>query len=557
MEELSWSRYFAGVFFLIWYIVILIAAYSGFIEILLKFRSRKNLTAAGGVPGPSKDAQELATLEGVTIIRPIKGIDPELSSCLESSFVQDYPSEKIQILFCVDNPRDRSIPIIRKLIKRYPTIDAEILISEGYNEESKISTEHYGPNPKVNNLAKGFIKAKFDILWVMDSNVWASSNILKNSVVTLNSNLNNGRKLGDQRPVKLVHHVPLAVCTDSISDSSWETIALDHLENRITPTASDEDSDNSMHSLTNRKTTPSRSSTPTWESLQHPHKQHKQHKQHNLSKSGKKLGATLDEMFLHTSHSKFYISLNNLAVAPCVNGKSNIYRKSDLDQSVKLMPFKDSHFFRDPKVKRDALDYTSQSIPGNAIKFFSRYIGEDNMIGIALWENCNGRTGLTGDVVVQPLSPENNTVQDYVKRRVRWLRVRKYMVLMATLIEPTTESIVCGIYGTFAVSTVFFSQWFSIKWFLMHMTIWLLTDYIQYNVLIMLAKDKSNITYLPQWMNSVCVIDSVHKFWQWFKVWCIRELLALPIWIIAMWGHEIDWRGAPFKIKNDLTAEEL
>lgn len=59
----------------------------------------------------------------------------------------------------------------------------------------------------------------------------------------------------------------------------------------------------------------------------------------------KKLGAKLDEMFMLTSHLKFYVSLNNLAVAPCVNGKSNIYRKSDLDLAVAKIPSLNSAFF--------------------------------------------------------------------------------------------------------------------------------------------------------------------------------------------------------------------
>lgn len=261
-------------------------------------------------------------------------------------------------------------------------------------------------------------------------------------------------------------------------------------------------------------------------------------------------------MFLHTSHSKFYVLLNNLAVAPCVNGKSNIYRRSDLDQSVRLIPHKDSPFFKDPKVKQDAGYYTSLGV-GHAIKFFARYIGEDNMIGIALWENTQGRTGLTGDVVVQPYSgSENNAVKDYIQRRVRWLRVRKYMVLLATLIEPTTESIICGIYGTYAISTVFFGTWFNKYWFVMHMLIWMLTDYVQYHTLINHTLDVKNITYLPNWLNE-SIPPKQRNCLQWGYIWILRELLALPIWIIAMIGHEIDWRGRPFRIKKDLTAEEM
>ncbi|KAI5962124.1 HSX11 [Candida pseudojiufengensis] len=554
MSEISVFRYGCAIFCLILYIIILIAAYSGFFEILLKFRHRVLLSDPNNTnTSLSNEEEDDNTLEGVTIIRPIKGIDPEMNSCLESSFLQNYPKSKIQLLFCIDNPKDSSIPLIKKLISKYPTIDSEILISENFNYKTETSSDHFGPNPKVNNLSKGFLKAKYDILWILDSNVWTSSNILSNSIITLNSNLNNGRKVSAKRPVKLVHHVPLAICCDlnslnsiGVNDQKDE-IMLRDLESSVTPIQSEDDcSDNSTNSqLIKRKLSSSKYNSP---GKSKPSK----------SSNNKSIGAKLDEMFLHTSHSKFYISLNNLSIAPCVNGKSNIYRKSDLDQSIKLIPYKNSEFFKDSLVKKSASYFSNLGI-GHSIKFFSRYIGEDNMIGIALWENCNGRTGLTRDLVIQPLNSSNNSITDYIKRRVRWLRVRKYMVLLATLIEPTTESIICGIYGNFAISTLFWKKWFSINFFLVHMIIWCITDLIQYRILNNHIKSTNNIIYLPKWIEKFPILNifSPVEFLNWFKIWLLREILALPIWIIAMIGHEIDWRGKPFKIKKDLTAEEL
>ena len=157
------------------------------------------------------------------------------------------------------------------LLEKYPHIDAKILVSTYKNG---VNTDYYGPNPKVNNLAKGFLQAKYDIIWIMDANVWASSNILVNSIKGLQANLiDSGRKNTSDRKVKLIHHVPLAV---SINESP---------------------------SLMN------------------------------------KIGAKLDEMFLFSSHLKFYISLNRLSIAPCVNGKSNMFRKSDLDKAIQLLPY--------------------------------------------------------------------------------------------------------------------------------------------------------------------------------------------------------------------------
>lgn len=496
IETLSSSRLITGVIFLIWYIIILIVSYRGFFEIRSKFTR------------PSEFKVSDDTLEAVSIIRPIKGVDPELSSCLESSFQQNYPREKLQILFCIDNPADESIPIIQKLIERYPDVNATILVSQGYNFDTRRSIEHFGPNPKVNNLSKGFLNADHDILWIMDSNVWASPNILRNSIKALNEDTNNGIPNTSNREIKLVHHVPLALSVNPSTDTDSD------LEYTLSPVNSTG-----------------------------------QYKKRFL----KKLGAKLDEMFMLTSHLKFYVSLNNLAVAPCVNGKSNIYRKSDLDLAVAKIPSLNSAFFSSNSVLSDAKYYTSLG-PGNSLKLFSRYIGEDNMIAICLWENLFSRTGLTGDFVIQPLSGADNTVNDYITRRVRWLRVRKYMVLMATLIEPSTESIVCGLFGTYAISTLLWHTWFNWKFFLFHISIWVLTDYTQYYTFI---KNISEADYQLNWLQRSKLPPLTRSFRIWFYIWVMREVLALPIWIMAMCGHEIDWRGRPFKIKKDLTAEEL
>ncbi|RCK58975.1 Ceramide glucosyltransferase [Candida viswanathii] len=503
-------RLFTGYFCLLWYICILTAAYSGFFEILFNFKTRPILFS-------KKQQQQLQQL-------PQDDNDNNNDEDDNEFYEGNPPSRKTTPRQAPDIAlhRRRIRPGVAHLeavacmlpARRHPGVGQREL-----QRREQVQRRPLRAQPEGEQLGQGFVAAKHDLLWIMDSNVWASCNILKNSVITMNKNLNVGRRMGNYRPVKLVHHVPLAVSVDKAGSGGGDAIDLENLE--LTPSYSSSDESG----LTNRK-------TPS------PRRYSDDHSENDDAKLFKKLGANLDEMFLHTSHSKFYVLLNNLAIAPCVNGKSNMYRRSDLDQSVKLMPYKDSQFFKDPK-------------------FFARYIGEDNMIGIALWENCQGRTGLTGDVVIQPLSGnQNNTVQDYIQRRVRWLRVRKYMVLLATLIEPTTESLICGLYGTYAISTVFFNgAWFNKYWFLFHMMVWVLTDYVQYYTLINHSLDALHINYLPGWLKGIP--SKNYNFFKWFYIWLIREFLALPIWIIAMIGHEIDWRGKPFVIKKDLTAEEL
>jgi ceramide glucosyltransferase len=42
-------------------------------------------------------------------------------------------------------------------------------------------------------------------------------------------------------------------------------------------------------------------------------------------------GGRLEEMFMASSHAKFYTAINTVAIAPCIVGKSTMFRRSHLD----------------------------------------------------------------------------------------------------------------------------------------------------------------------------------------------------------------------------------
>ncbi|ODV58372.1 glycosyltransferase family 21 protein, partial [Ascoidea rubescens DSM 1968] len=455
----------------VWYLAVLTLAYSGVFEIFTTFRQIKKIPAV-------TDPELLA---GVTIIRPLKGIDTEIVHCLESSFLQTYPSNKFEIIFCVESSNDPVISIVQELIKKYPKIVSRLLIGDSSHPD------HFGPNPKINNLAKGFLKAKFDIIWVMDSNVWASNGCLMRSVLSFSKKNNK---------VKVVHHLPLGISF--------------------------------------------------------------------ISKSSNDLGSKSDEMFLKTSHAKFYAGFDKVSVAPCVNGKSNLYRKSDIDLAVQNigMGHIPSTNGQSGDLKADAAYYSQ--FPGYGIRYFSKFIGEDNMIAIALW-NIHGRTAFSGDCVIQPLENFSlsafSSLKKYCIRRARWLRVRKYMVLAATLLEPTTECFVSGIGASFSVAVLFLKSnyLFSYTYFCCHIFFWILTDYFQFHILLKYsgADDPRYSQEIPFFVILSSQSSHYRNLKQWLPIWLLRETLALPIWIYAMCGQSIDWRGRPFRIRSDLTAEEI
>lgn len=432
------------------YIVVLFIAITGVYQLTVAFDPQNRSELDRKI--------NTSQLDPVTILRPLKGLDSDMERTLRSSFEQIYDASKLEIIFCVQSPNDPCIPLVQKLISEYPFVDAKLMVDTPIPES-------YGPNPKINNLAKGYKAAKYDIIWIMDSNVWSRNDTLKRSIYCLMNNVTNNEShlisLIPNKRIKIITHIPLVWCQSN------------HITN---------------------------------------------------------FGAHLDEMFMATSHAKFYAGINRLQLAPCINGKSNIFKRSDLDQAVS-------------KYQGAGNDYAA----GEGIKYFSKYIGEDNMIGIALFDNVDGCAGMSMDMVVQPLNGQNS-LGDYMDRRIRWLRVRKYMVLAATMIEPFTESLLSGLVGSFSMNVILRGQW-SIwwAWYMLHMLIWFLSDLNQYFSLFKTFNAGSNISM------DICKRNIADFMF----FWAIREVLALPIWVIAVTGSRITWRGQPFRILKDLSTEML
>lgn len=345
----------------------------------------------------------------VTILRPMKGADSRLRECLRSSLRQLHPFE---LILLVEDAEDPACKVAEDLLAEYPTVDARVLIG---NDE-------YGPNPKINNLVKGYKAAKHDIIWVLDSNAKVAPWTLSRAVA-----------LFEQSPdIQLVHHTPIVLA----EEGGW--------------------------------------------------------------------GAVLDEVYMLTAHDLFYVGINDVAIAPCVMGKSNLYRRSQLDAA------------------------TGSNL-GEGLQKFAKYMAEDHMIAQALWDQ-GGRTVLAADPVIQPLGYQ--PLSAFVSRRVRWIRLRKYMVVLATLLEPSTDCFVCGLIGMAA-----WPGRRTARFALSNIACWFLLDFTAFTVL-----------------RSHSRLKKIHTLWGFTRAWFLREFMAFPIWAWAILGTRIEWRGRPFKINTDLTA---
>lgn len=103
----------------------------------------------------------------VSILRPLCGIDESLEDNLRSCFNQLYP--EFEIVMAVHTAGDLAAPIVEKLIREYAGRVSARLIVTG---ESTI------PNAKSYSLNRLVREAKYDVLLMSDSDVWAEPDLL-------------------------------------------------------------------------------------------------------------------------------------------------------------------------------------------------------------------------------------------------------------------------------------------------------------------------------------------------------------------------------------------
>jgi ceramide glucosyltransferase len=100
-----------------------------------------------------------AATPSVTILRPVRGIDPCEALTLGSGFRLDYSD--YEMIFCCADAGDPVVGLVNSLIEAHQQVRARLLIGE----------DQSSPNPKLNNLFKGWRAARHDWIIIADSNV--------------------------------------------------------------------------------------------------------------------------------------------------------------------------------------------------------------------------------------------------------------------------------------------------------------------------------------------------------------------------------------------------
>lgn len=107
---------------------------------------------------------------GISVLKPLKGVDDQIAHNLESFFNLNYP--EYELLFGVNDPKDPVIPLVQSIMQKYPGIKAKLIVN----------TRQIGLNPKINNLNNIFAQAGYEYILISDSNVRAPHNYLLDMV---------------------------------------------------------------------------------------------------------------------------------------------------------------------------------------------------------------------------------------------------------------------------------------------------------------------------------------------------------------------------------------
>ena len=112
-------------------------------------------------------------LPPVSILKPLKGIDPEIWESFCSHCEQKYP--EFQLIFGVSDPADPAIEVVRKLQAKYPNLPIELIVCDRI----------LGANIKVSNLVQMLPAARHELLLVNDSDIRVPPDYLRKVIATL------------------------------------------------------------------------------------------------------------------------------------------------------------------------------------------------------------------------------------------------------------------------------------------------------------------------------------------------------------------------------------
>jgi len=129
------------------------------------------LSALGFLRARAADKSVLPT-QPVSILKPLRGTDPEMYESFRSHCLQDYP--EYEIIFGVSDPGDPAIPLVEQLKTEFPERAIRLMVCP----------EILGANTKVSNLAQ-MVRETREYVIVNDSDIRVEPDYLRRVLAPL------------------------------------------------------------------------------------------------------------------------------------------------------------------------------------------------------------------------------------------------------------------------------------------------------------------------------------------------------------------------------------
>jgi len=107
-------------------------------------------------------------LPSISILKPLKGIDPEIYQSFRSHCLQDYPAE-YEIIFGVSDANDPAVPSVEQLQKEFPERVIRLVVCPRL----------LGANIKVSNLEQMVTASRYEYILVNDSDIRVERDYLR------------------------------------------------------------------------------------------------------------------------------------------------------------------------------------------------------------------------------------------------------------------------------------------------------------------------------------------------------------------------------------------
>ena len=113
------------------------------------------------------------SLPAVSILKPLKGTDPDIYESFRSHCLQDYP--EYEIIFGVSDPGDPAVASVLQLQREFPDLAIRLVVSPNI----------LGPNVKVSNLEQMLSGARYQQLLINDSDIRVERDYLRRVMAPL------------------------------------------------------------------------------------------------------------------------------------------------------------------------------------------------------------------------------------------------------------------------------------------------------------------------------------------------------------------------------------